>query len=499
MEFRDLCNYEPITIQCHDNPDADAIASAYAMYCYFKANNKQSRIIYCGRPIHKPNLRIMINKLNIPIMPYEATDERIEGLLLLVDCQYQESNVTRLEADYIAEIDHHNSKSDLSKVIYFDIQPQLGSCSTLVWQKLMGEGFFEKRDSVLETALYYGLMTDTENFVEAHHPLDLDMRDFLNYEKMTISNFCNSNISLNELEVAAVALLRNNYNINHRCAVAASRPCDPNLLGMIIDLIKTVDGIDACVVYSDCGSGYKYSVRSCISEIRANELAEYLAKGIGSGGGHVDKAGGFCDKELFEALDNSLDFDSYLNMKMAEYFDNTEIIRASEYDMDISSMQLYTKKRIVLGYIDPTEFVAKGSPILIRTLEGDVSNVVDGTYYIMIGVLGEVYPIKKDKFLLGYTPVDKEYSCTFDYDPVLHTINDSGLWNLRDYAHSCEVTSKVSIYAKKLQNYVKVFTQWDPEGYMYGRPGDYIACRNDDHHDIYVIRGDIFDKTYERL
>lgn len=42
-----------------------------------------------------------------------------------------------------------------------------------------------------------------------------------------------------------------------------------------------------------------------------------------------------------------------------------------------------------------------------------------------------------------------------------------------------------------------MFTAWDEEKYMLGKPGDYLAVRSDDKHDIYVVERDIFFKTYE--
>lgn len=48
MKLSDLNKYETITIQCHDNPDADALASGYGLYCYFLSCGKQVRLIYSG-------------------------------------------------------------------------------------------------------------------------------------------------------------------------------------------------------------------------------------------------------------------------------------------------------------------------------------------------------------------------------------------------------------------------------------------------------------------
>lgn len=42
MRLTELNQYNPITIQCHDNPDADAIGSGYALHQYFSKKGKKS-------------------------------------------------------------------------------------------------------------------------------------------------------------------------------------------------------------------------------------------------------------------------------------------------------------------------------------------------------------------------------------------------------------------------------------------------------------------------
>ena len=40
MRLQDLEQFDPITIQCHDNPDADALGAGCALYYYFKQKGK---------------------------------------------------------------------------------------------------------------------------------------------------------------------------------------------------------------------------------------------------------------------------------------------------------------------------------------------------------------------------------------------------------------------------------------------------------------------------
>lgn len=104
MKLSELNKYDSITIQCHDNPDADAIASGYALYCYFQDRDRKVRLIYSGRNrIQKSNLLLMLEHLRIPIayiddVPAFLSQEpegRLQGLLITVDCQYGAGNVTK--------------------------------------------------------------------------------------------------------------------------------------------------------------------------------------------------------------------------------------------------------------------------------------------------------------------------------------------------------------------------------------------------------------------
>ena len=96
MRLEDLLRYDDIVIQCHDNPDADALASGYAVYWYLTSKGKSPRFIYRGsRKVTKSNLLIMISELNIPVKYDPDFDGRPE-LLITVDCQPGQKNISTL-------------------------------------------------------------------------------------------------------------------------------------------------------------------------------------------------------------------------------------------------------------------------------------------------------------------------------------------------------------------------------------------------------------------
>lgn len=500
LKLSRLLEFDDIVIQCHDNPDADALASGFALFRFFKKNGKKPEFIYGGqKPVTKSNLVLMIEKLGIPVEYVTALNKKPE-LLVTVDCQYGESNVTGFEAENIAVIDHHQVSGNMPKLC--EIRSSYGSCATVMAGLLKKEGMDINEDADLATALYYGLMTDTNGFEEVSHPADKDLRDFTKYRSADIIEFKNSNFSSEELTICAQALDNVYYDKERPIAVVGAKPCDPNILGIISDMLLEVDSVECSVVYSILPYGVKLSVRSCVKETMANELASYIAKGAGGGGGHRVKAGGFLKKELLKGM--GIEYDEthimgFILQRFNRYFDETRIIYAGEHVESKRGYRQYIKKEFSMGYVKAAELARPGSSLVIRTLEGDVRIKVTDDVYLMLGIEGEVYPCREEKFRASYRLSGEDYVYPAEYEPeVIDAVSGKRL-KVTKYAHSCICTGGSGIYAKKLKERVKVFTEWDRDNYYLGVEGDYIAMRMDDPKDIYVIAGHIFAKTYEPL
>lgn len=452
MKLSDLEIYDQITIQCHDNPDADALASGYGLYCYFSSKGKSVQLIYSGRaPIQKANLTLMIDRLHLPITylaPFPGQPLQVQGLLITVDCQYGEGNVTPIEAEDVAIIDHHQDVSmDFEKKV---IVSALGSCATLVWKLLSNEGFCLVDYPYLETALYYGLYTDTGQFAELYNPLDMDMRESLHFDKNLITLFRNSNLSLRELEIAGVAMIRYSYNDDYHFAVIQAQPCDPNILGLISDFLLQVAEVTSCLVYNKIeGSGdYKLSVRSCIKEVNASELAAFLTEGIGNGGGHLEKAGGYVNRKLYAEKHPSTHSEAFFNNRMIEYFNTYDILYAQDYEADLSTMH----------------------PTTLRHLR-DSYDCLDESFVLTDE---SSLPIVKNKL-------------TGDTVPLLA------------HARTCIPAAEALVHARKLEKGVKVFSMWDNSRYITGNPGDYLVVLDSNVHDLFVVKKETFEDTYEKV
>ncbi|MCL2048664.1 MAG: DHH family phosphoesterase [Defluviitaleaceae bacterium] len=506
FKLSSLLSYDNIIIQCHNTPDPDSLASGFGVYSYLKENGKNARIVYSGfEEITKKNILLMVEFMAIPAEYVKNTAELGKAdLLICVDCQYGEGNVSRIEADTVAIIDHHIEvkKDERVNADLTVIHSSLGSCSTLVWGMLKDEGYDFKANKAVAMALYYGLLTDTNDFSELNHPYDRDARDFLEdyYDQQKIRALRNCNYSLEELEISAAALLNNIKEQNKRYVVFEAAMCDPNILGFISDTGIKVDSVDVCIVYSDRGSGVKLSVRSCVREVMASDYVKYLTDGVGSGGGHKDKAGGYIEKSKTDALGVSVV--EHIVAKSSEYFMSFNNIYAERHDLDVTAMKQYMKKALPIGYIVSTDIFDKGTPIMLRTLEGDSRIIASPDIYLRIGIEGEVYATRAEKFHSSNRLCDE--AVTFDISDYSYTPNAKNeltgeVKELFPYMKSCVPTGNNPIYAAELECNTKVFNDWNPDGYMFGKKGDFLAIRCDDVNDVYIIRGDIFYKTYDEV
>lgn len=495
MILKDLLKYNEIVIQMHDNPDADAVGSGYAIYKYFQSYGKKVRLIYSGSyQITKSNMVLMIRDLEIPV-EYVETLEAPE-LLITVDCQYGEGNVTKFEAKDVAMIDHHNTGKGSDGMS--EIRSYLVSCSTICYDMLLREEYNINADKKLATALYYGLYMDSNGFSEIRHPLERDMMDYLRIDHSIIKKLIHSNFSIKELETAGIAMIRYNLDTIRRVSIIKANPCDPNILGIIGDMVLQVDTVDVSIVYNECLGGYKLSVRSCIDTVAANDMAAFFSAGIGNGGGHNDKAGGYINEHKFKELYPDVSIETYFFNRVQEYYDKFEIIYANDGITDRTGYELFKKRPYKCGYVHTTDLYTAGTEIRLRTLEGDVYVTCEDDVYLMVGTAGEIYPIEQHKFNEKYQCLDEAYDKEWDYPPTVYntTINESK--GLTQYIRSALGHEGSRIYAKKLDKAVKVFTKWNYERYMLGEIGDYICYSEKDEKDIYVINKEIIQVAYER-
>jgi len=225
-------------------------------------------------------------------------------------------------------------------------------------------------------------------------------------------------------------------------------------------------------------------------------MAVFLSEDIGSGGGHAEKAGGFLREEAVQLISECRSDHEFFRDRILSYFDSYDIVYASEFKPDVSVMGLYRKERLPLGYVRSTDILEEGTLATLRTLEADITIRASKDTYIMIGIVGEVYPIKRHTFEKRYKFSNNPFSATFEYEPSIRSSQSRSPIRLMQYAKTCVPTGETFIHAMPLERKAKIFTVWDPDNYMRGQPGDYLAVHHDNQNDVYVIEKDIFLRSY---
>ena len=189
--LRKLLLYKKICIQCHNNPDSDAIASAFGIYRYLQSKGIEAFIIYSGKQAFKKNaIKMMVRECKIPIQYVDNLPDC--NLLLLVDCQYGQGNVTAFPFENIMMIDHHIKVVE-NKEDYL-IKSDYQSCSTIIYELLLEEGYPVKEDKELSIALLYGLYIDTACFADLYKSADKEMLSALFEEQPLFERLMKSSI-----------------------------------------------------------------------------------------------------------------------------------------------------------------------------------------------------------------------------------------------------------------------------------------------------------------
>lgn len=496
MNLKILEKYNDIVIQIHNDPDADAVGSGFAIYSYLLTKGKKPRLVYGGRNmVKKSNICLMLSTLNIPLE--YVTELTPPELLVTVDCQYGQGNVAKFEAQNVAMIDHHSTGRESDEMC--EICSHLVSCATVCYSMLSKAGYDVNSDLNVATALFYGLYMDSNQLAEINHPLDRDMVDFLKYNKPVVNKLKFANFTLDELETAAVAITNRIYLENTQTAFFRSAPCDPNILGVVGDLVIQADCIELGVIYNDCGSGYKLSVRSCSADALANEFSLFLTDEIGNGGGHTNKAGGFISKEKLSDKFPDMSIEDYFLQRTEEFFNGYDVVNCADVNFDMSEFRRYRKLNGIYGYVPTTDVFPLGTECKVRTLEGDVTLIADENIYIVIGIMGEAYPVERERFEKRYNATDIPFEKEFEYFPSIINVSENKAVGLMPYAKQCISHGGSVIYAKPLEKFTKVFTRWDYENYMAGNKDDMLACPENDDKDFYVIKREIFEITYEEI
>ena len=511
MTLEDLLNYENIVIQCHDDPDADAIASGYALLKYLESKGKAPRLVYSGgRKATKNNLLLMIEKLNIPL-EYVRREEDEAELLITVDCRAGQRNVSALPYQNLAVIDHH--ELDMGEVLpeLQEVRTDCSACVTVIWAMLKKAGF-PIEDRLLSTALYYGLYMDTQKF-KGTEKMDREMLDALRFDWDIVLLLQSADLALDDFRTAGSAFMNLRYHPEYHFAVAPVNTSEPYMLGIVSDMMMDVHELSVCVAYCllERDRCVKVSVRCCKRRDRADELVHWLVRDMGNdGGGDRTKAAGRLPLALLEknCPDGNLLYTAgeLIFQRLTDYF-RTPLRRlaprAEEYEPAQAEefckgkAELYHKKTAPAGYVRSTDLLPEGTEILLRTPEGDLIQKAAPGLYILMDTEHEVSPITEEELRRTYDLSGEEFPMDGEmlWQPKVYHAGKKEAVSLAPYAKKCVSKDISRVWAAQLNCRLEVLVWGD---WHLGEIGDWLVCQEEDHQNAYIIQRAAFEQSYEK-
>jgi len=161
-----------VPILCQEEPDPDAIASAFGVRALLRRSEKEAPLVALGR-VQRPETRRMIELLDIAVTRVTEAELRAFERVIAVDL---EPVVLRGATTRVAVIDHHPPEKGYVTEFY-DVRPDYGAAATIVTE------YLRSADTTvgerLATALLYGIRTDTALLTRGTSRADVEAYGFL--------------------------------------------------------------------------------------------------------------------------------------------------------------------------------------------------------------------------------------------------------------------------------------------------------------------------------
>lgn len=284
--------FESIVILTHSYPDPDAMASSWGLKTLIeKAIRTPCRVIAGGALLHAENIKFA-EMLCPPLELVDTYHPNDNDKIVFVDCQPTAGNhlLEKMSTEAAAVIDHHPHAKKKYKSLYRDVRPRSASCATIVADYLREQSM--RLDTKLATALFMGASTDiakqpiltsADQRAARYIAKDVDFNLVLAIQNVPYPRSLYRRLS-DALQLVKV--------IGDTAVCFGAAVDSPAAMAVLADFIARCEGLNSLLITATINDNYFITVRSRKADSHAGELAEALTSGIGSGGGHAERAAG---------------------------------------------------------------------------------------------------------------------------------------------------------------------------------------------------------------
>jgi nanoRNase/pAp phosphatase (c-di-AMP/oligoRNAs hydrolase) len=288
-----LAESEELTIVCHNNPDPDCLASAFALgRIAMAAGVDEHHILYSGDISHQQN-RAFVNLLGIDLEPFDpaSVQNRPDGsLLAFVDHAVPGENNRVPEGTPVdIVIDHHPSENIEAQFV--DHREQVGATATILAEYV--EELGTEMDTALGTALLFAIRRETLGFLRGVTSDEYEAAGWLHDHADSELLRTLSTPSVTGATVDAIAKAITSRTVRGSVLISGiGRTSERDALPQAADYLATLEGVETAVVFGVVDDGIQLSARSTDSRIHIGNVLDRAFSDVGSAGGHREMAGG---------------------------------------------------------------------------------------------------------------------------------------------------------------------------------------------------------------
>lgn len=281
----------PLVILPHDNPDPDALASAAALKFLAQELLGKEAVIAQGGIVGRAENRAMLTYLKIDLEPVGDLSFEGDVHVALVDTQPGRTN-NSLPAGKVPTvvIDHHPAYDSYERVPFLDLRENYGATSTILTEYVRESRL--EIESKIATALFYGIMAETQDLGRESTPADIAAAQFLYpyANKRRLGKIENARVPREYFAAFHEAIERAQIYDNVVVSVLPEVQY-PDMVAEVADFLLRLDEVDwACAIgrYKDF---LHVSLRTTEREVNAGDVLQQV---LGSrwAGGHDMIAGG---------------------------------------------------------------------------------------------------------------------------------------------------------------------------------------------------------------
>ncbi len=280
-----------LLILTHDNPDPDALASAYGLLRLVETFDGIAVRIGFGGYVGRAENRTMVRELALPITPTRAVSFDDVDLIALVDTQPETGNNSLPEGRNAAVvIDHHPLRQQTKRAKYYDVRDDCGSTCTILTQYLRAAGV--PLEGVLATALFYGIQSETQDLgrearrsdIEASLALypgaDRALISRIRYPDLPPAYFRSLHRSLERARTRGPVVISYLGMLDY-----------PDLVAELADFYLRLQGAEWSFCIGQFQDDLLISIRAALPDAAAGELLRRVVGRDGAAGGHGMMAG----------------------------------------------------------------------------------------------------------------------------------------------------------------------------------------------------------------